>query len=370
MATDAGVPTTTATGVISDLKQVHDLVTQVGLPVLLKASQGGGGRGMRIVENLDDLERLYESARDESIKAFGSSDIFAETYIRNPRHIEFQVIADQHGHIVHLGERECSIQRRHQKLFEEAPSVALSPELRARMGADAVKVMAALDYENAGTVEFLLDDQGRHYFMEVNARLQVEHPVTEMISGVDLVRTQIEVVTGKPLPFAQEDIHLNGWAFECRINCEDPTRGFVPAMGKVTHLHLPDGPGVRCDTALYAGYDIPLNYDSMVAKLCVWGNTREQATDRMRRALGEIRIGGVATTIAFHKRLMDDERFQKGQLNTGFLDNFTFAPDRSKEQLAAVMAALAQERGPFPKPEPIIRPIGWKWKGRLEVRPS
>lgn len=367
VAIKAGVPTTESTGVISDLKEVQDLVDKVGLPVLLKASQGGGGRGMRIVEKMEDLQRLFESARDESLKAFNSPDIFCETYVRNPRHIEIQVIGDQHGNLVHLGERECSIQRRHQKLFEEAPSVALTPELRAKIGGDAVKLMKALDYENAGTVEFLLDDQGRHYFMEVNARLQVEHPVTELISGVDLVRAQLEVAMGKNLGLKQEDVQLNGWAFECRINCEDPSRGFVPSMGKVVHLHFPDGPGVRCDSALFTGYTVPMNYDSMVAKLLVWAPTRALAVDRMRRALGEMKVGGLATTISFHKKLMDDGKFQRGELSTSFLDHFDDKTRGHYERVAAAIAALAQEQGPFPKPESPPRPSGWKWAGRTEA---
>jgi acetyl-CoA carboxylase biotin carboxylase subunit len=293
---------------------------RAGYPILIKAAAGGGGKGMRVVRSEAELQPALRLARSEAKGAFGDDGVYAEKLLEGVRHVEIQVIADAHGHAVSLGERECSLQRRHQKLVEEAPSLAVTADLRRRMGELALLAVRASGYRNAGTVEFLLDREGNPYFMEVNARLQVEHPVTEMVTGIDLVRAQIEVASGLPLSFRQEEIAPCGWAIECRILAEDPASGFHPCPGRITALRLPAGPGVRVDTALQAGDEISLHYDALVAKLIAWGRDRDEAIRRMRRALLEFRIGGIRTTIPFHIEVLRREDFVAGRFDIAWVD--------------------------------------------------
>jgi acetyl-CoA carboxylase biotin carboxylase subunit len=292
---------------------------KIGLPVILKASAGGGGRGMRIVREEGELEKLYFMAQREALAAFGNGEIYVEKFIPEMRHIEVQIIADAKGNVIHLGERDCSIQRRHQKLIEEAPSPAITEKFRKKMGEYAVKAAKAFKYRNAGTIEFIVDVEGNVYFMEINTRLQVEHPVTEFVSGVDIVKEQIKIAAGIPLEFKQPQIKLSGHSIECRINAEDPER-FIPSPGKITFLSLPGGPGVRVDTAAYNGCVIPTHYDSLVAKLIVCGRDRNEAIARLRRALDEFIIEGIKTTIPFHKKVLNDPDFVKGAVTTGFVE--------------------------------------------------
>jgi len=291
--------------------------------VLIKASAGGGGRGMREVMAPGDLEVAFSSARSEAQVAFGNSDVYLEKLVLRPRHIELQVLADNHGNYIHLCERDCSVQRRHQKLIEEAPSPALTPELRERMGEAAIKAMEATNYKNAGTVEFLLDENNEFYFMEMNTRIQVEHPVTEQITLTDLIKEQVRIAAGEPISF-MESVPFTpiGHAIEFRINAEDHERNFMPSPGLVTALQWPGGPGVRIDSHLYAGYAVPPNYDSLVAKLIVWGNTREEALDRARRALAEVRIEGIKTTVGFHQKVLDIGAFARGEARTDFVERY------------------------------------------------
>ena len=321
IAQAAGAPTVPGTdGAVKDDAEALAFAKQAGYPLMIKAAAGGGGRGMRIVRNEEELPRLLQSCRNEAQGAFGSDEVFIEKYIENPKHIEFQILADQHGNCIHLGERDCSVQRRHQKLIEEAPSPALTPELRAEMGAVAVKLAKAAGYENAGTVEFLLDRNGKYYFMEMNTRLQVEHPVTEMVTFVDLVEQQIRIASGEPLARRQEDIQIRGWAFEARINAEDPMKGFIPALGRLNRYIPPAGGGIRMDSCAYEGYDIPSYYDSMVGKLITFGCDREKAMAKMLRALDEIVITGVRTTIPFHNYVFNHPVFRSGDFHTGFVE--------------------------------------------------
>ncbi|MGI9106642.1 MAG: acetyl-CoA carboxylase biotin carboxylase subunit [Pyrinomonadaceae bacterium] len=297
------------------------LAREIGFPVIIKAAAGGGGRGMRIVRSEAELGHALETASNEALSAFRNGDVYIERYVERPRHIEIQVMADEFGHCVHLGERDCSIQRRHQKLIEEAPSPALTRELREEMGRVAVEACKRVGYTNAGTIEFLLDEDGRFYFMEMNTRIQVEHPVTEMITLADIVRNQIRVAEGEELAFAQEDVIFAGHAIECRINAEHPET-FTPSPGLITACNLPGGPGVRVDTAIYPGYFVPPYYDSMIAKLIVHARTRELAIARMRRALEAMVIEGIKTTIPLHLKIMDDPQFQSGDFSTKFLEEF------------------------------------------------
>ncbi|HVF28914.1 MAG TPA: acetyl-CoA carboxylase biotin carboxylase subunit [Pyrinomonadaceae bacterium] len=297
------------------------IAREIGFPVIVKAAAGGGGRGMRIVRTEEELGPAMGTAANEAAAAFKNGDIYIERYIERPRHVEIQVLADEHGNCVHLGERDCSIQRRHQKLLEESPSPALSPELRAEMGRAAVGACLRVGYSNAGTIEFLLDEDGRFYFMEMNTRIQVEHPVTEMVTLADVVRNQIRVAEGEPLGYTQEDVIIVGHAIECRINAEDPVT-FVPSPGLITACNLPGGPGVRVDTAVYPGYFVPPFYDSMVAKLIVHARTRDLAIARMRRALGSMVIEGIKTTIPLQLRIMDDPQFRSGEYSTKFMEEF------------------------------------------------
>ena len=317
----AGVPVVPGSeGVIKDLNHAKSLVKDVKYPVMLKAVAGGGGRGMRLVNSEDELEMNFMMASAEAEGAFGNADLYMEKFIVNPRHIEIQVMADAHGNVVHYGERECSIQRRHQKLLEEAPSVALDEDLRNKMGELAVKGCKGVDYVGAGTIEFLLDDQKKFYFMEMNTRIQVEHPVTEMTYSRDLVKDQIRVAAGEPLNYEQSDIKMAGHAIECRINAEDWERNFMPNPGHIDNIHFPGGPGIRVDTHTYSGYDIPPFYDSLVAKLIAHGKDREEAITRLRRSLDEFIIEGVKTTIPFHRKLIDHDDFKNGNFDTGFLE--------------------------------------------------
>lgn len=316
---EAGVPILPGTeSGVSGVEEATRIAAEVGYPVLLKASFGGGGRGMRIVENEAELAPALDSAATEAQAAFGDAEVYIERYLPSVRHVEVQVFADAHGSTVHLGERDCSVQRRHQKLVEEAPGPGLTAATRAKLGEAAVKAAEAVGYRNAGTVEFLMDPDGNFFFSEMNVRIQVEHPVTEMVTGLDLVREQIRVAAGEPLAFSQESVPISGAAIECRINAEDPER-FIPSPGTITGFHSPGGPGVRVDTAAYAGAVIPPYYDSLVAKLIVHGEDRAHAVARMRRALAEMEVEGIHTTLPLHRRIMESEEFLAGGFDTGFI---------------------------------------------------
>jgi acetyl-CoA carboxylase biotin carboxylase subunit len=319
----AGVPVVPGSdGPLGNLEAALEVAQEIGYPVILKASSGGGGRGMRLAFNSDDLSAAYDTARNEADKAFGDPTLYLERYLERPRHIEFQVLADGNGRVVHLGERECSIQRRHQKIIEEAPSVALTPELRAEMGRAAVAAARAVKYLNAGTVEFLLTEKGEFYFMEMNTRIQVEHPVTELVTGVDLLKEQLVIADGQPMTIPKRrQIRPQGHAIEFRINAEDPD-SFAPSPGRIDHLALPGGPGVRVDTHIYAGYTVPPHYDSLIAKLLVHGRDRDEAIVRGRRALEMFQVDGVQTSVPLHLRIVDDRDFRAGRLSTHFMDRF------------------------------------------------
>lgn len=295
------------------------MAENIGFPVMIKASSGGGGKGMRISRSAEDFEGNFNQAQMESVKGFSDDTMYIEKYIEQPRHIEFQILADEHGHVVHLGERDCSIQRRHQKVIEEAPSAAISPELRKEMGETAVKAARAVGYVNAGTIEFLLDKHKQFYFMEMNTRIQVEHPVTEAVTGIDLIKEQIKIAAGEPLGFSQEDVVIRGHAIECRINAENPEKHFMPSPGTITELHLPGGKDVRIDTHIYNGYKVPPNYDSMLLKLISYDSDREGAMAKMRSALGEIVIEGIDTNVDFQYEILNSEAYQKGSIDTDFI---------------------------------------------------
>jgi acetyl-CoA carboxylase biotin carboxylase subunit len=297
------------------------LAKEIGFPIIVKAAAGGGGRGMRIVRQEEELATSLELAQTEALAAFKNGAVYIERYIERPRHIEIQVLADEYGSCIHLGERECTIQRRHQKLLEEAPSPVITPEQREKMGAAAVKACQEIGYSSAGTFEFLLDEDGSFYFMEMNTRIQVEHPVTEMVTLADIVRNQIRIAQGEELGYAQTDVQIVGHSIECRINAEDP-KTFTPSPGKITAFNIPGGPGVRVDTAVYPGYTVPPFYDSMIAKLIVHARTRELAIARMRRALEMMVVEGIKTTIPLHIKIMNDERFQNGDFSTKFMEEF------------------------------------------------
>ena len=317
---EAGVPVVPGTKEpVYDAKRGAAMAEDIGYPVMIKASSGGGGKGMRIAFGPDDFEENFQVAQLESVRGFGDNTMYIEKYVQEPRHIEFQIMADKFGNVVQFGERDCSIQRNHQKMIEESPSVALTPELRRRMGDAAVRAAKAVHYESAGTIEFLLDKDKNFYFMEMNTRIQVEHPVTEMVSGVDLMKEMIRVAAGEPLSVKQEDIHLQGHAMECRINAEDPAHHFRPCPGVIEEIHLPGGNGVRIDTAAYNGYEIPPFYDSMIAKVIVHGRTRQEAIDKMRSTLGELIIDGVTTNVDFQYEILDNEDFQAGEITTDFI---------------------------------------------------
>lgn len=317
----AGVPVVPGSeGVIKDLSHAKDLARKIEYPVMLKAVAGGGGRGMRIVHREENLEMNYMMATAEAEGAFGNAELYMEKFIANPRHIEIQVMGDAQGNVIHFGERECSIQRRHQKLLEEAPSVAVDKALRQKMGAAAVQGCREVNYIGAGTIEFLVDKNKNFYFMEMNTRIQVEHPVTEMVYNCDLVKTQILAAAGEPLNYKQGDIKIQGHAIECRINAENWERNFMPNPGKIDTVHVPGGPGIRVDTHIYSGYKIPPYYDSLVAKLIAYGGDRTESLQRLRRTLDEFVVEGVTTTIPFHRKLIEHKNFINGKFDTGFLE--------------------------------------------------
>ena len=316
------VPVTPGTGIVKTVEEVQEFGNRVGYPIILKATAGGGGKGMRVCRNDEDVKINMELCQAEAKNFFGNPDVYAEKFLENPRHIEVQIIGDSFGNVVHLGDRDCSIQRRHQKLLEEAPSPAIDEETRQQMGAAAVRAAKAINYEGAGTCEFLLDHDGKWYFMEMNTRIQVEHCVTEMVANVDLVREQIMVASGEPLSYTQDDIKLKGHAIECRINAENPAKNFMPNPGKISGYLAPGGFGVRVDSHVYQDYEIPPHYDSMIGKLICWGRDRNEARRRMYRALKEYVVTGIETTIPFHQEIVEDEVFMSGNFNTGFIEEF------------------------------------------------
>jgi acetyl-CoA carboxylase biotin carboxylase subunit len=316
---EVGVPIVPGTDILQDVDEALGIAREIGFPVLIKAAAGGGGKGMRVANDAEEFPRQFSMARNEAGAAFGDDSVYVEKYLARPRHIEFQILGDQHGRVVHLGERDCSVQRRHQKLIEEALSPAMTPELRARMGDAAVRGAKSIEYVGAGTIEFLLDEDGSFYFMEMNTRIQVEHPVTEAVTGYDLVKEQIRAAAGLPLSVA-ETVEFRGHAIECRINAEDPSRNFAPSPGTVQIFHPPGGPGVRMDTHVYAGYRVPPFYDSLLAKVIVHGSTREEALARMRNALSSFVLEGVHTTIPFLLQVLDHPDFVAGEVDTKFLE--------------------------------------------------
>ncbi len=358
---------------ITDAKAAANAAEEIGYPILVKAAAGGGGKGMRVVRQPAELESALTTAASEAQKAFGDPSVYLEKYIERPRHVEIQVLAD-HRRTVHLGERECSIQRRHQKLVEEAPSVAVTPALRQRMGEAAVAAAEAVGYRSAGTCEFLLAADGSFYFLEMNTRIQVEHPVTELVYGVDLVREQLRIARGMEMSLPERPLTPRGWALECRITSEDPGNGFLPSTGRIEYLRIPGGPGVRWDGGFEQGNDVTLFYDSLLAKVIVWGASRDEAIARMRRALGEMVLTGVATNQAFHLRLLDDPAFQASEIDSQFLDRradlLEPAKDDARITAMAVAAALAedearQSRRPVTA-DPVASVSAWKRTGRLE----
>lgn len=323
---NSGVPTVPGSdGVVESYEDARKICEEIGYPVIVKASSGGGGRGMRVVPDESKLKQAYSMCKTEAETAFDDPDVYIEKFVEDPHHVEIQILGDQHGNAIHLGERDCSLQRRHQKILEEAPSPLMTPELREEMGQAAVNAALAVDYEGAGTVEFLVDKDKNFYFMEMNTRIQVEHPVTEEITNYDLVAEQIEIAAGKELE--QKDLKMRGHAIECRINAEDPAHNFRPSAGTIKVFHTPGGHSVRVDTHAYAGYRIPPHYDSMIAKLIVSAPTRKEAIKRMKRSLEEFVIEGVKTTIPYHIQLMEDENFKKGTFNTKYLEEFNFNPE-------------------------------------------
>ncbi len=316
-----GVPTVPGSkGLITNVAEAYELAEGIGYPVIIKATAGGGGRGMRLVENKKNLEKMFKAAQGEAEAAFGNDGLYMEKFIKKPRHVEVQILADRSGNVIHLGERDCSVQRRHQKLLEESPSPAINKTLRAKMGNAAIAAAKSIKYEGAGTVEFLVDEDEKFYFMEMNTRIQVEHPVTEMVTGVDLIAEQIKIASGEDLDFDQEEIKLNGHAIECRINAEDPSHNFRPSPGRITGWLPPGGPGVRVDSHVYTGYEIPPFYDSLIGKLIVWGKDRNTAIKRMNRALNECAITGIPTTINFHLSLLDKSKFKEGKIHTKYVE--------------------------------------------------
>lgn len=329
---NAGVPVIPGSeGVIEDEKIAAEMAAEIGYPVIIKASAGGGGRGMRVVRNREELFNAYRTAQTEAEASFGNAEVYMEKYIEEPRHIEVQLLLDEHGHGVYLGERDCSVQRRHQKVIEESPSPAVSPALRQKMGEIALEGAKSVGYANAGTMEFLLDKDGQFYFMEMNTRIQVEHPVTEWVTGIDLIKEQIRIAVGDRLKLTQSDIMVRGHAIECRVNAEDPDKNFMPSPGMITLYHAPGGPGIRVDSSVYQEYTIPPYYDSMIAKLIVWDENRDAAIARMLRALDEFEIEGVKTTIPFHKIVLNNPYFRKGEVYTNFIAQRIFNPSGISE---------------------------------------
>lgn len=373
----AGIPVVPGTEAVGNMTDDDLLGTapSIGFPLLIKATAGGGGKGMREVKSLEEMPTLLASARREAESSFGDGNVYLEKLVEGARHIEFQIMADSFGNVIHLGERECSIQRRHQKLLEESPSSFLDDDLREKMGSIAVKSAQAVDYVNAGTIEFLVDKERNFYFLEMNTRLQVEHPITEMVTGVDIVAEQLRIARGRQLSYTQEQIKQNGHAIECRINAEDPFNNFMPSTGRITHSLLPTGPGVRIDTGVFPGFEITPFYDPMIAKLIVWGETRGQAILRMRRALEEYRIVGVRTNIPFHQTLMDSHRFMGGQFDTRFVEERFSMEDAiesraANSEIAAILATLVAHQQSELSAQRVQRnerdTSNWKWVGRWE----
>ncbi|TET99877.1 MAG: acetyl-CoA carboxylase biotin carboxylase subunit [Anaerolineales bacterium] len=375
--TAAGIQVVPGTEGEGDLRD-DDLLAiapEIGFPLLVKATAGGGGKGMREVKSAEEMLGLLQAARREAEASFGDGNVYLEKLILNARHIEFQILADNHGNVIHLGERECSLQRRHQKLLEESPSPFINAELRTQMGEVACAAARAVDYLNAGTIEFLVDKDHKFFFLEMNTRLQVEHPLTELVTGIDIVKEQLRIARDRKLRYAQEDIHLNGWALECRINAEDAYNNFLPSTGTLNLVIAPSGPGVRVDTGVYAGFEISPYYDALISKLICWGETRGEAILRMRRALEEYRILGVKTNIPFHQHIMDSHRFIAGSFDTRFVEE-RFSMDELEEEkehlamIAAVMAALVTHRESQSASQIVRRnkrdTSNWKWVGRWE----
>lgn len=369
---EAGVPI--IPGTLDPLKDESGLepkALEIGLPVLLKASAGGGGKGLRLVRRREDLYSALRLAQSEALSSFGDPAVYIEKYIEEPRHIEIQVLADHHGNAVYLGERECSLQRRYQKVLEETPSPFLDDATRKKMGEVAVRAALSIGYRNAGTVEFIVDQNRNFYFLEVNARLQVEHPITEMVTGIDLVKTQVEIAAGTPLKFRQEDIRPRGHALECRILAEDPFNDFMPSPGRIVYLHAPGGLGVRDDSGVYEGYEVPLEYDPLLSKLITWGKTRDEAIQRMLRALSEYQIYGIKTTIPFFKRILLHPEFMAGRYTTHFIAEMEKEKDRGlpEEETAALIAAgvknLINSRAGA-KPAAGKKESRWKSLGRMQ----
>jgi acetyl-CoA carboxylase, biotin carboxylase subunit len=328
---------------VSDPEEARHVARRIGYPVLLKAAAGGGGKGMRLVHSEDALEAALRDASSEAERAFSDSAVYIEKFVERPRHIEIQVLGDKHGHMIHLGERECSIQRRHQKVIEECPSplIAAHPEMREAMGQAALNIARTVGYYNAGTMEFLVDSDRNFYFLEMNTRLQVEHPVTELVTGYDLVHLQLRIAAGERLTIRQEDVSWRGSAVECRIYAEDPNNNFLPSPGKMQHVERPSGPGIRLDTGIYPGWEVPMEYDPLLAKLAVWAETREDAIQRMRRALAEYYVSGIRTNISFFRQILDDAEFRAGHLHTGFIEEFFARASEPAEKLDAEYEAVA-----------------------------
>lgn len=371
-AVAAGVPVVPGTEPGLTDEQLIEAAHKIGFPLLVKASAGGGGKGMRPVHDPADLESAIAGAKREALAAFGDDTVYIEKLITEGRHIEIQLLADSHGNVIHLGERECSLQRRHQKVIEECPSHVVDEELRQRMGAVAVAAAKAVDYVNAGTIEFLMDKDKNFYFLEMNTRLQVEHPVTELVTGVDIVQEQLRVARGRKLRWSQEDIKMTGWAIECRVNAEDPYNNYLPSTGKITTSRVPTGPGVRVDTGVYQGYEVSPYYDSMISKLICYGETRGEAVLRMRRALDEYRIMGVKTNIPFHQHMMESHRFHTAQFDTNFVEEkFSMQDKEAESQLEAAIAAALVSHLRSQQASQIVAPgdrdtSNWKWYSRWE----
>jgi acetyl-CoA carboxylase biotin carboxylase subunit len=368
----AGLPVVPGTDRhLASLEEAHRVAEGIGYPVMLKAAAGGGGKGLRLVRCAAELESAYNTARSEAQNAFGDPALYLERYLDRPRHIEIQILGDQHGHLIHLGERECSLQRRHQKLLEECPSPVMHEEMRQRMGETAVCIGKLAGYWNAGTVEFLVEQSGNFYFLEMNTRLQVEHPVTELVVGIDLVKEQIRIGAGEELAWRQEDVGMRGAAIECRIYAEDPTNNFFPSPGYISRLQVPAGPGVRRDDGVYEGWTVPLEYDPLLSKVAVWGTARAEAIARMRRALGEYEVFGIKTNIPFFRRLLEHPEFVAGHLDTAFIDRVLAAglmeeapPSPEEERVAVLAAALHGGGREREKTAASARDSTWKNAGR------